>query len=1056
VSSLTFRQAIHDLLQALPSQGIQALKQLFWSELNYDRANSPLQTRTWADSTVAHLADPPLLFATSGGDFHVIYCRLNGRLNLTTERQIVQKLLAEHPFGLFIFSDADQTHWHFVNVKFTNAKQVGSRRLFRRITIAPDEFLRTATERISMLDVATISHDLFGISALEIQRRHDEAFDVEKVTKDFFTAYRRIFKAAEDSINLDWSVEEEHLYTQRFFNRLMFLTFLERKGWLIFNGRRDYLRALFQDYVENDPDKSTNANFHRKRLNTLFFWGLNNPRERNELDQPKFQILRRQIGDVPYLNGGLFEQEVNDEGWFFPDAIVVQVLTELIYAFNFTVTESTPLDVEVAVDPEMLGKIFEELVTGRHETGSYYTPKTVVAFMCREALKGYLTSTLSQEALEAVNEFVDQTNPMLLKNPEAVLEVLRKVRACDPACGSGAYLVGLLHELLDLRAALFATRQIDALTVYERKLEIIQDCLYGVDKDEFAVNIARLRLWLSLIVDFEGATPPPLPNLNYKIEAGDSLTAPNPSAGLELGFRKQLVDKLVQAKLEFLTAHDARKLSLRTEIESLKSDIIQWSGRSANDESFDWLVEFPEVFVTQAATTTVTGAMAGLVNQAGGQMELVSVPRSKIGFDVVLANPPYVRADAQFKHIENEDERQQEIAKWQAYRVHLKASKIYQTLYEKWDLFIPFLERAYQLLCSNGQMVFIIPDAYNAAKYAKKSHDFFLQNSLVMRIDFCSEIDLFDAGVNNSILHCEKGTPPASHMPMRVRRWGKRAEFDDNEEKLKTFSQTEFSSALFRTDGQKEVMGEGYFTLDMICYISVGMVIHADERKKQGLFKAEDLVSDIRDEQHPKPYIEGKDITKWAFKKIRFLEYGTKRAPSMFRRPTFIELHEPSEKLMASRMCGDNITVTYDNSQYLSNHTVILFVPWYLLSGVINKSIRKTAEYRHQNPEGNREIIESLSSKFLLKYLLAIMNSNFSKQLLNKNRKSKTDIYPDDWKKLPIAPLSLAEQKPFIEKVDRILGEFSNHRFPLPPDAARRVKDLERELDQMVAKLYEA
>ena len=113
------------------------------------------------------------------------------------------------------------------------------------------------------------------------------------------------------------------------------------------------------------------------------------------------------------------------------------------------------------------------------------------------------------------------------------MEALRRVRACDPACGSGAYLLGLLHELIELRAALFATRQIDARTVYERKLEIIQKNLYGVDIDPFAVSIARLRLWLSLIVDYEGETPPPLPNLEFKIEAGDSLTAPDPSGGLQ-------------------------------------------------------------------------------------------------------------------------------------------------------------------------------------------------------------------------------------------------------------------------------------------------------------------------------------------------------------------------------------------------------------------------------------------------------------------------------------------------------------------------------------------
>ncbi len=133
-------------------------------------------------------------------------------------------------------------------------------------------------------------------------------------------------------------------------------------------------------------------------LDTLFFMGLNNEYGRNLLQSdPQYKILRDQIGEVSFLNGGLFDKEADDETWVFPDSIVVKILNDLVYHFNFTVTESTPLDVEVAVDPEILGRIFEELVTGRHESGSYYTPKPVVAFMCREALKGYLETAMPAE-----------------------------------------------------------------------------------------------------------------------------------------------------------------------------------------------------------------------------------------------------------------------------------------------------------------------------------------------------------------------------------------------------------------------------------------------------------------------------------------------------------------------------------------------------------------------------------------------------------------------------------------------------------------------------------
>ena len=321
--------------------------------------------------------------------------------------------------------------------------------------------------------------------------------------------------------------------------------------------------------------KRAEANFHRKRLNALFFKGLNSPKGQNDLDKPEYKLIRDMIGEVPYLNGGLFEQEQDDETWFIPDAVVAKILNDLIYAFNFTVTESTPLDVEVAVDPEMLGKIFEELVTGRHETGSYYTPKPVVAFMCREALKGYLGSALPNEQTKRSSGLRGAERPGSAEEPGGGVGGAAQGARLRPGVRLGARTCwGMLHELIELRAALFATRQIDPRTVYERKLEIIQNNLYGVDIDPFAVNIARLRLWLSLIVDFEGETPPPLPNLDFKIEAGDSLTAPDPSGGLQPDiFRHAQVQEYFILKGEFLQAHGDQKAALQSQIGDLEGNI---------------------------------------------------------------------------------------------------------------------------------------------------------------------------------------------------------------------------------------------------------------------------------------------------------------------------------------------------------------------------------------------------------------------------------------------------------------------------------------------------
>ena len=363
--------------------------------------------------------------------------------------------------------------------------------------------------------------------------------------------------------------ESQRVFTQKLFNRLMFITFIEKKRWLKFHKRTDYLSALWESYQD---DNGVTKNFYKDRLCHLFFLGLNNPQEQDIAGINNGSFLKQLIGTVPYLNGGLFEQDEDEKNLkiIIPDDCIDSILHDLFQRFAFTVTESTPLDVEVAVDPEMLGKVFEELVTGRHESGSYYTPKPIVSFMCREALKGYLKTQVAVESQDAVAEFVDEHNPDNLVNPEAILEALRQVRCCDLAAGSGAYLLGMLHELLDLRQCLFATKGLDSNTVYQRKLDIIENNLYGVDKDMFAVNIARLRLWLSLAVEYQGETPNPLPNLKYKIEIGDSLIAPSPATTGVI--RSELIKQYRQKKAEYMQTHNGgEKRKLEDGINELKT-----------------------------------------------------------------------------------------------------------------------------------------------------------------------------------------------------------------------------------------------------------------------------------------------------------------------------------------------------------------------------------------------------------------------------------------------------------------------------------------------------
>ena len=866
--------------------------------------------------------------------------------------------------------------------------------------------------------------------------RIEEAFSVEAVTKQFFEEYEHCFykvvKPAVKKILVDDA--DAHKFTQLLLNRLLFCWFLQKKSWL--GGKSDYLLTLFDRAQNYTPPIS----FYDEYLTHLFFEVLCNPAEARR--QPK-RGDPKISWEAPFLNGGLFERSELDLKFEalgrvprLPSPVFKAVLEDLFSRYNFTIEESTPLDVQVALDPELLGTIFERLVTGRHETGSYYTPRPVVGFMCREALVRYLTGACvcfkngAHKIAEALVYDHDVTELSVADSAD-IVRALDSVRVCDLACGSGAYLVTMLHELVGLYRTLFSDKLKEPQKDYDLKLRIIQRNLYGVDLDDFAVNIARLRLWLSLVVDSEEtdvSKVKPLPNLDFKMEVGDSLSAANPedSQG-QLSLHADLVKDYHTAKSKFLSSHGPAKPGLRQEAEGLKQKVATWVRVKHSPLGFDWPVEFAEVF-------------------ADG------------GFDIVVANPPYVRADAQFNHITSEKQRQEEIARWKVYRAKLLQGGSYKTLYEKWDLYVPFLERAHQLLRPGGQMVFIVSHAYNAAKYAKKSHEFFLKHASIERLDFCSDIPLFDAGVNNTIVHFAKAVPDATHVPVRVRRWGDtRDEFEQNHELLPTGSQAMMGAALYKPDasGVEEKPG-GLMHLGDVCFISKGMVIHCDEKKAQGLFIAKDLVSNARDQKHPRPYVEGKDMTRWGIRRVRFLEYGTKRAPSMFSRPTFPELHEARERLLAVRMCGDTPAVIYDDHGLLSNHTVNIFVPWCSLKGVSNLSIAKTAKYRYASPTGDREQREEASRRFALKYLLALMNSAAARDFVNRVRRSKLDIYPDDWKELPIPDIPLARQQPIVELVDAILAEFNQHGYPLPPASAARVAELEREIDARVKALYGA
>ncbi len=647
---------------------------LFLRDLGYSAkfdADYFLPADTKADLNAQNLLES-LEVVAAHGDFAVFYGRLKGKLSLSDERLIVERLLADrNHYALFVFSDANQNCWRFLNVK-RDDKTDARRRLFRRFTVDASQFIgNTTLQRLGQLDL-----NGQNLEPLQVQVLHDNAFNVEAVTQKFYEKYEEIFQTVKAALvpksGLAFDEIARHDWTQRLFNRLMFLRFLERKKWLLFDGQTDYLRELWKSA------RDSGENFLCDRLYYAFFWGLGTPNDA-ALGELSREELERKRGVVPFLNGGLFTalQTYDDRDCVALSNQISGEILDFFEGFNFTIAESTPLDVEVAVDPEMLGKVFEELVTNRHGEGAYYTPRAIVSFMGREALKGYLAAK-TDETPAAIEGFVDANDAANLKNSRRVLAALESVTICDPACGSGAYLLGLMQELMRLRQSVFVASELDAPSIYAQKLEIISANLYGVDKSAFAANIAMLRLWLSLVIDFDGPVEkiPALPNLGYKIGVGDSLASTPPLAQGDLfgpaylehaAKMGQLHDEWLRHGIEEKERRPVRpyaqiEADMKTEADAIRTG---FSYKTSDDQSaagtFDWRVGFAEVM-------------------------------ARGGFDVVVANPPYISTKHGFAK-SNKKTLQQ----------------IYVTATGQFDAYGLFVERGLMLMKPGGMLAYIIP-----------------------------------------------------------------------------------------------------------------------------------------------------------------------------------------------------------------------------------------------------------------------------------------------------------------------------------------------------------
>jgi len=389
----------------------ESVGNLFTGVLGFDPEQRLLDVSEWSREARELLLPEPgprVVAAKHGCD--VLFLPLRADEITKREMRTVAESLRRSEAGdpserrdVLVLRNAPGTQWVIVSPRY--ASQDRSRRLvLRHASVDPQLRSLSGIRRLLMLECSDAA------TAEEVCRRIDSAFDAKGLTAEFFREYERVFALVRDSVTGLESDEQRHLFTQNLLNRLMFVAFREKKGWLRLGDSTAYLNALWEDYCAS---QSPEGSFYRTRLQPLFFEGLNTPVEAR---RPEAAVL----GDIPYLNGGLFSRSSGlDDRGDVPDGSIRMILEDLFRPFDFTVAEDTPLDQEAAVDPNMLGHVFERLVIGRHEKGSYYTPSEIVSFMCREALKLYLARSVPEESEEGIRRLWTRGIRLLWRAPKA-------------------------------------------------------------------------------------------------------------------------------------------------------------------------------------------------------------------------------------------------------------------------------------------------------------------------------------------------------------------------------------------------------------------------------------------------------------------------------------------------------------------------------------------------------------------------------------------------------------------------------------------------------------
>ena len=955
--------------------------------------------------------------------------QINDKVNITRNRvalrNILKDITAQVAGAMVVFVQGDKWRFSYISkrkVKNKNTNLIEDKETApKRFTylFGKGEKARTASDRFEKL-INKQQQNIFQLLSLN---DFEEAFSVEKLSIDFFNEYKKVYDDFVEFITgkryvkkgnkfIETKTHEAHFQLRNYFDgeeklardffkrmmgRIVFLYFIQKKGWLSVakgknwgEGNPDYLFELYKNAKYKDS-------FYSDYLVPLFFDTLNNSEVQKESNAFRF----------PYLNGGLFDKEQDYR--YNKIALPSEIFEKLFNTFNnfnFTIYEDAPDEQTVAVDPEMLGHIFENLLEDNKDKGAFYTPKDIVHYMCRESLHNYIYTYTQNEQnddfKQKLKQYNDNYDLTIFSNSEIkqIDRALEDVKICDPAIGSGAFPMGLLHEIYHLKIPIEDAKGLKAKSPADLKKHIIEESIYGVDIDNGAVDIARLRFWLSLVVD--ETEPQPLPNLAFKIVCANTLIPLGMDNNINIAGATEVVAAIEKVREDYFDASKEDKKDLERKFKNLQNKL--WATAkdwvtSKERDIYQKLLEF-NPFEDKSCTWFDAWWMFGV----------------KDGFDIVIGNPPYVDIKALQPSFVKD------------------LFKLYKTAVNRINLYSIFIERGHELLNKKGTLAFIIPNSLLLNDSYYKTRQLILKD--VRKLIKLPDAIFENAIVETIILILNKGNKSdfIDSIYFKNNEVSNLTNLIFDVKSKKEWSKDEmFKFNIFKDDEKTNLLNlilrDNILLKDEVDF-SLGITPY-DKAKGQTEEQIINKVFHSNEKLSSEyvPLIIGKNIQKYNidFHCDEYLKYG-----NWLGAPRDIKFFKNPKIVVRQILSGKNLSIISSFTDVEIYFTQIGF-----------------------------SLISKVKSNKNLKYILALLNSNtinfyHKYKFLDLEKKTFPKILIANCKQFPIANINLIQQKSFITLVDYLLYLYNKENPQIfdHTDNTRIASNIEEVLNMMVYELY--